>query len=101
MLGASGVPAAFLVEDPFPNPFNPATAFAVHLPRQSLLTCEVYDVAGRRVKTLIDRNLLPGIHRVTWDGRNESGTGVASGVYFVRVKRNGSPEAVKKIVLMR
>lgn len=101
MRGASGVPEAFLVEDPYPNPFNPATAFAVHLPRQSLLTCEVYDVAGRRVKTLIDRSLLPGIHRVTWDGRNESGTSVASGVYFVRVKRNGSPEAVKKIVLMR
>jgi hypothetical protein len=60
----------------------------------------VYDVAGRCVKTLIDGVMDPGRHVVTWNGRNDGGQGVASGVYFLRMEALGAVDT-RRIVLVR
>jgi len=85
----------------YPNPFNPTTTIEFTLARPSEVTMAVYDVAGRRIRLLMDGRLLgKGRHIITWDGRNESGSLVASGVYFCRmVTRDGVSMA--KIALVR
>jgi hypothetical protein len=64
-----------------PNPFNPTTRIAFDLSRSEAVELVVYDVAGRRVASLLRGVLEPGAHSVTWDGRADDGTPVASGVY--------------------
>lgn len=60
----------------------------------------VYDLAGRRVRTLVDVPKEPGWHEVTWDGRNDAGLQVASGVYFCRLEAGGS-RALRKLVVLK
>ena len=81
---ASGgdLPTAFRLVQNAPNPFNPKTTVAYHVPHESSVTIRVYDVAGRCVRTLVDGLVEPGRHAAVWDGTNESGDAVGSGIYF-------------------
>lgn len=77
--------AAALDMTVFPNPFNPSTTVAFDLPRAGVVTIEVFDLAGRRVRSLLDESLEAGLHSVTWNGRDDRGVGVGSGVYLVKL----------------
>ena len=81
---ASGgdLPTVFRLVQNAPNPFNPKTTLAYHVPRESEVTIRVYDVAGRSVRTLLDGVVEPGRHAAVWDGTNDSGEAVGSGIYF-------------------
>jgi hypothetical protein len=83
-----------------PNPFNPSTEITFILPDRMDVDLTVYDVGGRRVRTLIDGTLTGGPKRITWDGRNTQGTLVASGVYFYTL-RAGGEEATKRMTLLK
>ncbi len=61
---------------------------------------KVYDVSGRHIRTLVSKDMEAGDHKVLWDGKNSSGSGVASGVYFYRIIA-GQNTATKKMVLLR
>jgi len=77
-----------------PNPFNPRTTIAFELPRTGRVELSVHDAAGRRVRALRRGVFVPaGRHSVTWDGRDDTGTAVASGVYHVRLEAGGRVEA--------
>ncbi len=65
-----------------PNPFNPVTKVAYHVPSASRVTIRVFDVTGRLVTTLVDGVVEPGRHAAVWNGTNENGESVGSGVYF-------------------
>jgi flagellar hook assembly protein FlgD len=84
----------------YPNPFNPATEikFAVAGPGRVVL--RIYDIVGRPVRTLLDDTKERGYHAVVWDGRDDSGRPVASGVYFYSIQAPGCEER-KKMVLIR
>lgn len=84
----------------YPNPFNPATRLDYSLPARGRVWINVYDVGGRLVRALLDETVPAGRHTVTWDGTNNSGTRVASGVYLFRMK-SGAFEEVRKAVLLR
>jgi hypothetical protein len=72
-----------------PNPFNPATTIRFDLPSDGAVDLRVYDVSGRLVRALLNGSHYPvGRHQVAWDGRNEHGHTVASGVYFYRIRTN-------------
>jgi 1,4-alpha-glucan branching enzyme len=73
------------LEPNYPNPFNPMTTIRFSLARTRNATLRVYDVSGRLVRTLVDDVYPRGRHEVRWDGRNNRGQGVASGVYFYRL----------------
>ena len=62
---------------------------------------EIYDVRGRRVRTLVDEQMANGFHSVRWDSRNESGRQVAPGVYFVRMVVDGDTRGKKKMTVLR
>jgi hypothetical protein len=83
-----------------PNPFNPGTTISVTLPARSHATLTVYDMAGRRVRTLADGVFGSGSREFTWDGRDDRGAAVASGVYFYRL-RAGTFTATRRMVLLK
>jgi hypothetical protein len=69
-----------------PNPFNPVTSLKFRVARSGRVRIEVLDLAGRVVRRLVDQNFAAGPHEVTWDGRNDQGQAVASGVYLARMQ---------------
>lgn len=84
-----------------PNPFNPRTQIAFELPGSGRVSLEVFDVAGRAVRTLVDGQLLPaGTHSVFWDGRDGSGRQVAAGAYFYRLLSDRE-SVTRRMVLVR
>jgi hypothetical protein len=99
--GASNQPEPKLQLAPCrPNPFLEGTRIAFNLPGAGRSTVRVYDVAGRLVRNVDDSVREAGSQEVTWDGRNESGRLVASGVYFVRLS-HGDDSRTRKVVRLR
>lgn len=72
-----------------PNPFNPRTTLRFELADAGMVQLAVYDACGRRVRTLLDASLAPGSHEVVWDGRDEGGRDVGSGLYLARLECGG------------
>jgi hypothetical protein len=84
-----------------PNPFNPRTKILFELPQQTLVRLHVYDLAGRLVRTLLNGEMIAaGRHEKVWNGRDDSGRGVATGVYFYRLEA-GAYSATKRMTLLK
>jgi hypothetical protein len=85
----------------YPNPFNPSTKVQFSIPKQDYVNLSIYDVHGRLVKVLIDQTqYTPGVYSIEWDGTNNSGQRVASGVYFSRMQA-GNFTSSKKMSLVK
>jgi hypothetical protein len=96
----STLPEAFALQQNYPNPFNAATQIVYQLPKSAHVTVAVFNVLGQKVATLLDRDEPAGVHSVEWNATDESGSAVASGVYFYRlVSENFADE--KKMLLLR
>ena len=93
-------PGAFILAQNFPNPFNPSTTITFILPRPGPVALEIYDASGRRIRALASGYMVAGAHSVAWDGRDNAGRLVASGVYFCRL-RAGDLRATKKMILLK
>lgn len=78
-------PQKFVLRQNYPNPFNPETRIDYFLHEDSEVSLQIYNVRGQRVKTLIQDRGARGTHSVVWDGRNETGGIVASGVYYYKL----------------
>jgi hypothetical protein len=94
------VPTRFALSQNVPNPFNPFTTIRYSLPEASEVTLIVYDAAGRRVRTRVDRSLAAGSYEASWDGLDSRNNRVASGVYFYRL-RAGAFVQTSRMVLIR
>ena len=84
----------------YPNPFNPHTTIALTVPSPTRAQLVIYDVAGRRVRTLLNGEVQRGVLHVEWDGRTDTGQAAASGVYFYQLRVEGVKMA-RKMVLLR
>jgi hypothetical protein len=93
-------PAQFELKGNYPNPFNPETVIKFNLPQESAVTLRIYNVLGQVVNTVVDEVLPTGSYSVKWDGKNDQGSDVASGVYFYRIKA-GTFESTQKMTLLR
>jgi flagellar hook assembly protein FlgD len=91
---------AYSLRQNCPNPFNPITTIRFDLPEPNRVVLRVYNVSGRQVRTLVDRPYDAGYHSVIWDGRDDQGRPVASGVYFCAITV-GVYEQSKKMVLLK
>lgn len=94
------VPAQFALEQNYPNPFNPSTNIRYALPAAAQVKVEVYDLTGRRVAGLVNNYQAAGTYNVTWNGVNDLGEKVSSGVYFCHIKA-GSFEKTMKMSLLK
>ncbi len=92
-------PASFVLEQNFPNPFNAETHIRFRLMRTSDVNLSVYNLLGQKIRTVISKDLSPGEHVVVWDGRNDDGDDVSSGVYFYRLKTIDGSISRKMILL--
>ena len=101
--GSTGVedPAsvAFGLEANFPNPFNPKTAISYSLESAGDVSLRIYDAEGRLVRTLLSGNASAGRHTIDWDGTNDAGASVASGVYLYRLDSARNSEMRKMMLL--
>ncbi len=88
------------LEQNFPNPFNPTTTISFSLKNATNVNLTVYDVAGRRVRELVNEHRDRGTYKMVWDGRNDAGQTVASGVYFYKIVA-GSFTDTKKMTLLK
>ncbi len=102
--GAEATPGAWALSDVFPNPFNPETHLTLSLPAGGDVTLEIFNAVGQRIRRIELDQRLQGRHVLSWDGRDDGGTPVASGVYLF-VVRLASPAApiiaTRKGVLLR
>jgi hypothetical protein len=94
------IPLATKLSQNYPNPFNPVTTIKFGLKEKGHVSLRIYDVAGRLVRTLVDEVRKAGSYEELWDGKNNRGTHVASGVYFYRFKTRDF-EKTRKMVLLR
>ena len=97
--GLSTESAGFSLRQNAPNPFAGTTSVSFVVPATGPVSLEVFDVTGRRVVKLVDRDLASGSHTATWDGRDATGSRVASGVYLYRLSAGG--ESVAKEMVLR
>ena len=84
----------------YPNPFNPETTINFYVAKNGEVIIDVYDLKGRKVKTLVENTYNKGSHSVVWNGKNEQGNDVASGVYLYRM-RNGGFSSTRKMILLK
>jgi hypothetical protein len=100
LTGSRRIPGQYFLEQNAPNPFNPSTTIEYGVPAGGgRVTIEIFDVAGRRVRTLLDEPRPGGTWRVTWDGTTDAGTHVSSGVYFYRLRAAGF-ESTRRMTLV-
>lgn len=96
----SDVPSRFALEGNVPNPFNPSTVIAFDVPRPGHVELVIFDASGRRVRTLRDERMEEGTYSVTWDGRDDGGREVGSGIYIYRLMADGFSRS-RKMALVR
>ena len=100
-IGSQDLPRRTALHAAYPNPFNPTTTIAFDLEERATVTLAIYDVTGRRVRTLVGaRSDGPGRYQETWDGRDDAGQTVATGVYFYRLDA-GTFSQTKKMVMVK
>ena len=98
--GSGGdLPRRFAIAGIVPNPFNPVTTIRYEMPEPARVSIIIYDVSGRVVATLVDREIEAGRHAVLWDGRDSDGHSVSSGVYFCSMRANDERRTRKMLLL--
>jgi len=93
------VPLEFALERNYPNPFNPTTTISFSIPSGDIVKLEIFNILGQRVRTLLNEHRTPRRHSVIWDGRNNAGEEVSSGVYFTRLSADDNVASQKMLLL--
>jgi hypothetical protein len=95
-----GVISSFYLRQNFPNPFNAETIIEYSLPQENQVRLVVYNLLGQKVRTLLAERQIAGRKRMVWDGNNDEGEAVASGIYFCRIE-TGELAQTKKMLLLK
>ncbi len=95
----SHVPDSYRLEQNYPNPFNPETTIRFSLARQKYINLQIYNTSGQLIRTLISGKMGAGEHQIIWNGLNEKGQVVASGIYFYQLNA-GNFKATKKMLFI-
>ncbi|MFO7895715.1 MAG: C10 family peptidase [Candidatus Cloacimonadales bacterium] len=88
------------LESNYPNPFNPTTTISYNLAEEGEVELEIFNVKGQKVKTLVSEKQAAGTHSVVWNGKDNSGSNLSSGVYFYKL-RSGSYTSTRKMILLK
>ncbi len=94
------LPTSFQLLQNYPNPFNPTTTIEFAVPEASHVTLGIYNVLGQLVRTLVNDQVTPGVHRIQWDARDAGGQGVTSGLYIYRITAGDFSQA-RTLVLLK
>jgi Subtilase family/MAM domain, meprin/A5/mu/FlgD Ig-like domain len=94
------IPEKFVLKNAYPNPFNPSVKIKFGLPVQTEVKVDIFDISGKKVKTLVNTNLDAGWHTMQWNGQNEQGQSVGSGLFIYRI-RAGKIVKTQKLILLK
>jgi hypothetical protein len=94
------IPTQYALNQNYPNPFNPTTTISFSMPQRENVRVEVYDILGKLVRTIVDKEVAAGNYSVVWEGNDQGGAKVASGMYFYRIQA-GSFSSVKKMLMLK
>ncbi len=94
------LPAEFILRQNYPNPFNPSTTIEYELSKTSTVVLKIYNSLGKTIKTLVNFVQAPGSKSVVWDGRDDGGNLVSSGVYLYKIIVKNDAQT-KKLLLLR
>jgi flagellar hook assembly protein FlgD len=83
----------------YPNPFNPTTVVKFHLSYPGEVELKIYNLLGQQIEKLISEKLLPGEYRVEWDGKDDAGYSVSSGIYYYRLKVDDRSKTRKMLMI--
>jgi len=97
--GLDSRPNTFLLSGNYPNPFNPATTIEYTLPRRTYVSLRIFNLLGQNIRTLVNTDQDTGTHTVRWDGRDQFGRAVSSGIYFYQLKTDERVETKKMMLL--
>ncbi len=102
-LGDNGttLPTIFALHQNYPNPFNPTTTIEFSLPKRSDVELTIYNMLGQKLRTLVSESMQAGEHSLVWDGQDNSGSSVASGMYLYRLKVGENISQTRKMVLLK
>lgn len=93
------IPQDYALEQNYPNPFNAGTVIRFMVPTDGNVKIDVYNILGRRVRTLVDEFRSAGTHQTDWNGRSDNGEEVATGVYFYRITAENFTSTRKMVLL--
>jgi len=93
------VPLTYSLKQNYPNPFNPSTTIKYSLPKSEQVDLIIYTITGEKVKTLVSDKIEAGYHSVQWNGVNDQGLSVASGIYIYRIQTKGFNKSMKMLFL--
>ena len=96
----NGLPGEFVLAQNYPNPFNPTTEIQFALPERGNVDLAIYNTLGQRIRTLVSGVRSAGVFTVTWDGKNDLGKPVTSGIYMYKIV-SGQHQAIRKMILMK
>ncbi len=96
----SAIPDKYGLSANYPNPFNPSTTIDYQLPETANVKMVIYDLLGRQIRILIDKDQEAGYHSAKWDGCNDSGMPVSAGIYILKFKANAYT-AIRKMIFMK
>lgn len=99
-VSSSPIPRHYELSQNYPNPFNPTTQIGFAIPLDGRVTLTVHNVIGQTVKVIVDGLVTAGYHSIAWDGRDQTGTEVASGIYFYRLEAADFTQ-IRKMVKLR
>ena len=85
----------------FPNPFNPTTTIEFSIQNDSKIEISIFNIKGQKIKTLVYNEFTKGSHSIIWNGDDDTGKSVSSGIYYYRLNVNGKTEAVKKCLQLK
>jgi len=97
--GGVSHPALFQLFQNYPNPFNPQTTIEYSVPRASFVKLVIYDMLGQEVRSLVDEFQHSGVRSIIWEGKNNNGQLVPSGVYTYRIAADGFGQSSKALML--
>ncbi len=95
------LPTEFSIDQNYPNPFNSRTRIEYDLPNETFVNLTIYSITGQVVRNLVAEEQIPGQHIAVWDGLDNAGSPVSSGVYFYRIQVDGKMSHIKKLTLLK
>jgi len=98
---SSDLPGEFQLYSNYPNPFNPATHIRFTIPKSGYVKLAIYNLRGERVRTLVAENLKAGEYGRIWDGKDEFGKDLASGIYFSALQFEGQTSRRNKMLKLK
>ena len=101
IMNASDLPSDFMLSQNYPNPFNPQTEIQYTIPKKSRIQLKIYNTLGEDVISLVNEEKLAGTYKVQWNGKNEQGNSLPSGLYYYCLKADNMIISTNKMILLR